>query len=84
MIRVGMEVSGGSGDPFRVEIRAQSIEQAVRQVLASHPGCEARVLFPIDPEAFFVGGEGRVATISRGVRRHANGGMTLERAGWHG
>jgi mannose-1-phosphate guanylyltransferase len=72
VIRVQVELSGGSGDRFKVEVQAQSIEQAVRRVLASYPGCEARVLFPIDPEAFFNGGEDTAATIWRDVRRHAS------------
>jgi mannose-1-phosphate guanylyltransferase len=69
VIRVRVEVSGGSGDGFSVEVWAESIEEAVRQVLASYPGCEARVLFPIDPEAFFVGGGVRRLRFGERVRR---------------
>jgi hypothetical protein len=42
-----------------MDVRDESIERAVRLVLAIYRGCEVRVLFPIDPEAFFVGGRMR-------------------------
>ncbi|MCA1719056.1 MAG: hypothetical protein LC781_20260 [Actinobacteria bacterium] len=51
MIRVWVEVSG-EADRFRVEVRADSIERAVRLAGSRYPGREARVFFPIDPEAF--------------------------------
>lgn len=51
MIRVWVEVSGGA-TRFRTEVRAESIERAVRLALANHPGCEGRVIFPIDPLVF--------------------------------
>lgn len=52
VIRVPLEVKG-RGSRFTAEVRAESIEQAIRLAIVRHPGCEARVLFPIDPEAFF-------------------------------
>jgi hypothetical protein len=52
VIRVWVEVSGGA-TRFRTEVRAESIERAVRLALANHPGCEGRVMFPIDPQVFF-------------------------------
>ncbi len=39
---------------FRAELRAESIEEAVRLAALSYPGGEVRVLFPIDPDTFFV------------------------------
>ena len=52
VIRVSVAVSSGAV-PFRVEVRAASIEEAVRLAAVSYPGGELKVLFPIDPESFF-------------------------------
>ena len=38
----------------RVRIVAPSIERAMKMVGEGKPGRRARLLFPIDPEAFFV------------------------------
>ncbi len=55
MIRVFVEVREGAA-PLRVEVRAESISQAVGSIEERHPGRRVQVVFPIDPEAFFVGG----------------------------
>ena len=55
MIRVFVEVREGA-DPLRVEVRAESISQAVGSIEERHPGRKVQVVFPIDPEEFF--GEG--------------------------
>ena len=52
LIRVFLEVRRGD-TRFTGGVRAESIEQAIGLAIARHPGCEVRVLFPIDPEAFF-------------------------------
>jgi len=39
---------------FNVAVWAESIEHALNLTNARYLGCEAKVLFPIDPEAFFV------------------------------
>ena len=57
MIQVSVEL-GHNSTGFRVSVRAESIEQAVNFASARYPGSEVRVLFPIDPESFFVGGQG--------------------------
>ena len=54
MIRVWIEIRGIAAG-FRLEVRAQSIEQAVRLAGVRYPGREVRVLFPIDPQNFFCG-----------------------------
>jgi hypothetical protein len=53
MIRVAVEVREGAV-MRRVRITAPSIERAVEMAGAGKPGRRARLLFPIDPEAFFV------------------------------
>ncbi len=52
MIRVSVEVISG-GASIRVAVWAESIERAVRLAGGRYPGCETRVLFPIEPEVFF-------------------------------
>ena len=54
MIRVVVEVSRGS-ERFTVKVQAESIEQAVRLAASHYPDGEIGVLFPIEPEAFFIG-----------------------------
>ena len=55
MIRVFVEVHEEAA-PLRVEVRAESISQAVGSIEERHPGRKVQVVFPIDPEEFFVGG----------------------------
>jgi hypothetical protein len=52
VIRVSVEVNN-KASRFRAAVWAESIEQAVNLARARYPGCEAKILFPIDPEAFF-------------------------------
>lgn len=54
MIGVTVQVASGSAR-FQVAVRAESIRRAVEIAEGLNPGCEARVAFPIDPDAFFVG-----------------------------
>ena len=53
MIRVCVDVHEEAA-PLRVEVRAESISQAVGSIEESHPGRTVQVVFPIDPEEFFV------------------------------
>ena len=53
MIRVFVEVHEEAA-PRRVEVRAESISQAVRSIKDVHPGRKVQVVFPIDPEEFFI------------------------------
>ena len=39
---------------FSVAIQAESIERALEIVARQNPGKECEVVFPIDPESFFV------------------------------
>jgi hypothetical protein len=55
VIKASVEVRSGAAR-FRVAVLAKSIEQAISLVGARYSGCEAEVLFPIDPETFFVKG----------------------------
>ncbi len=52
MINVSVELRSGAAR-FRVAVWAESIERALSIAGAQYPGREAKVLFPIDPEAFF-------------------------------
>ena len=62
MIRVSVEVHSGVAR-FRAAVWAQSIERALNLVKARYPGVEAQVIFPIEPEAFFVGGIGPASEV---------------------
>ncbi len=53
MIRVTVEVVGDAAHSM-VTVRAESIRRAVEIAKEHNPSCDARVTFPIDPEAFFV------------------------------
>ena len=53
MIKVSVEVREGAA-PFTMEVRAESITRAVSTIERRHPGRAVRVVFPIDPEEFFV------------------------------
>jgi hypothetical protein len=53
VIRVSMEVRSGAAR-FRAVVWAENIVRALSLVRGRYPGCEARVLFPIEPESFFV------------------------------
>lgn len=55
MIRVTIEAV--NGDLCRREtVQAESILRALEMARGRNPGCEVEVMFPIDPEAFFVRG----------------------------
>ena len=53
MIRISVVLTRGAAR-YRVAIQAQSIGRALEIVEGQNPGCQARVVFPIDPEAYFV------------------------------
>jgi hypothetical protein len=59
MVRVSIEVDTGAAR-FGLEVRAESIARALGLAEALYPGADARVVFPIEPEGFFV--EDPVAT----------------------
>lgn len=52
MVRISVAVGSGA-TCFRAAVRAGSIERALDLARARYPGSEVRILFPIDPEAFF-------------------------------
>ncbi len=54
MVRVCVEVREGAA-LFRVNVRAESISRAVSIMKRDRPGGDVRVVFPIDPGAFFAG-----------------------------
>ncbi len=62
MIRISVQVSSGTAR-FEVVVQAESIERALEIVARQNPGKECEVMFPIDPETFFV--EDSVATVGQ-------------------
>ena len=63
MINVSVEVRSGAAR-FRVAVRAESIERALSIAGAQYPGWETKVLFPLDPEAFFAKGSGCASEVA--------------------
>jgi hypothetical protein len=53
VVRVSIEVRNGA-TRFRVGVQATSIQGAISLVKASYVAGDVRVIFPIDPEGFFV------------------------------
>ena len=51
MIRVSIDVDAGR---FRLSVRAESIRRALEVAGRRHPGCALEVVFPLDPDTFFV------------------------------
>ena len=72
MIRVSMEVRGGTV-LSRATVQAESIREAVNITRGRYPGRDVRVMFPIDPEDFFIGDPAK----SKESRAEGNGGMRL-------
>ena len=40
---------------YRVAVQAESIKRALEIVESQNPSCTAKVVFPIEPEEFYVG-----------------------------
>ena len=62
MVKVSVEVRSGTAR-FRVSVRAQSIRKALGMVGARYPSGEVGVVFPIEPEGFFVDGPPTLAAM---------------------
>jgi hypothetical protein len=55
MIQVVLEVCTGPAS-FRVTARARSIRRSISLAGVRYPGGEVRLVLPVEPESFFVGG----------------------------
>ena len=56
MIRVCIEVDRGTASPTTLYVRAESIVRALEVAGEQNPGCALNVVFPLDPDTFFVRG----------------------------
>jgi hypothetical protein len=54
MIRVCIEVDRGTASTTTLFVRANSILQALEVAERENPGCGLNVVFPLDPDTFFV------------------------------
>jgi hypothetical protein len=54
MIRVSIEVNNSGGARSDLCVRAESIRRAVSIVKSVYPDLHPRVVFPIEPDTFFV------------------------------
>ena len=53
MIRISIEVRSGAAR-FKVSVQAESIERALEMARRYNSGKDSKMVFPIDPEGFFV------------------------------
>ena len=70
MIQVVLEICTGAAS-FRVTARARSIRRAVRVAGARYPNGEVRLVLPVEPETFFVGGVPNEVDLTRVLERLA-------------
>jgi hypothetical protein len=54
MIRVLIEMRHNVATSSRVVVQARNVREAASIAAAVYPNADIRVVFPIDPEAFFV------------------------------
>jgi hypothetical protein len=54
MIKISIEVRSSAAARFKVALLAESIEGTLKMAKRYNPGKECKVVFPIDPENFFV------------------------------
>ena len=60
MVRVCIEVECGGADATTLAVKAENILRALEIAGEQNPGCALNVVFPLDPDTFFVldGAEG--------------------------
>ena len=56
MVRVCIKVECGGADPRTLSVRAENILHALQIAGEQNPGCALNVVFPLDPDTFFVRG----------------------------
>jgi hypothetical protein len=54
MVRVCIKVECGEAGPTTLAVRAENILCALEVAGERHPGCALNVVFPLDPDTFFV------------------------------
>ena len=54
MVRVCIKVECGEAGPTTVSVRAENILRALEIAEERNPGCALNVVFPLDPDTFFV------------------------------
>jgi hypothetical protein len=54
MVRICIKVECGEAGPTTLAVRAENILRALEVAGERHPGCALNVVFPLDPDTFFV------------------------------
>ncbi len=54
MVRVCIKVDCGGASSTTLSVRAESILRALEVAEEQNPGCALNVVFPLDPDTFFV------------------------------
>jgi hypothetical protein len=77
MIRVSMEVREGA-TLSTTTVLAGSIHEAVSITRGRYPGRDVRLMFPIDPEGFFIEGPASPQPEGNGRARLSAGGVPMD------
>ena len=59
MVRVRIEVECGGAATTTLAVKAENILRALEIAEEQNPGCALNVVFPLDPDTFFVRDESR-------------------------
>ena len=62
MVKLSVEVRSGTAR-FRIGVQAESIRKALSVAAARYPQGEVGVIFPIEPDSFFVRGPALVGMV---------------------
>lgn len=54
MVRVRIEMECGGNGTTTLDVRAENIVRALEIAGEHNPGCTMNVVFPLDPDTFFV------------------------------
>jgi hypothetical protein len=54
MVRVSIKVDCGEARSTRLSVKAKNIRRALEVAEEQNPGCVLNVVFPLDPDTFFV------------------------------
>jgi hypothetical protein len=72
MIKVSVEIRSGT-TCVEAAVLAESIVQALNLTNTHYPGCETKLLFPIDSEVFFVKNSAPSGMVLTGMPEEAAG-----------
>ena len=54
MVRVCIRIDCGDANSTTLSVKAENIRRALQMAEEQNPGCALNVVFPLDPDTFFV------------------------------